>query len=120
MFYFDLRESVTKSFLTITWITYRITTSLTPDSRFQQCTPKSMVRKQVSSTKYVQIYQALYFIWIRCLFEVQISIGHVKGYILPDLRNIYCTSGVIHLIDTVLVAPLRNAYQQIALYPQLR
>ena len=50
---------------------------------------------------------------------IEISIGHVKGRILPNFRNIYCASGVIHLIDTVLGIPGRNAYQEIAANQQL-
>lgn len=42
------------------------------------------------------------------------SIGHIKGRIHSTYRNIYCASGVIHLIDTVLAIPYRNAYQEIA------
>lgn len=42
------------------------------------------------------------------------SIGHIKGRIHPVYRNIYCASGVVHLIDTVLAIPYRNAYQEIA------
>jgi uncharacterized surface protein with fasciclin (FAS1) repeats len=50
---------------------------------------------------------------------VEVSIGHVKGKILPQYRNIYCASGVVHLIDTVLGIPMRNAYQEIASRPDL-
>lgn len=42
------------------------------------------------------------------------SIGHIKGRIHPTYRNIYCASGVVHLVDTVLAIPYRNAYQEIA------
>ena len=42
------------------------------------------------------------------------SIGHIKGRIHSTYRNIYCASGVIHLVDTVLAIPYRNAYQEIA------
>lgn len=45
---------------------------------------------------------------------IEVSIGHVKGRILPNYRNIYCASGVIHLVDTVLGIPGRNAYQEIS------
>ncbi|CAF0733711.1 unnamed protein product [Brachionus calyciflorus] len=45
---------------------------------------------------------------------IEVSIGHVKGRILPEYRNIYCASGVIHLVDTVLAIPGRNAYQEIS------
>lgn len=47
------------------------------------------------------------------------SIGHIKGRIHPVYRNIYCASGVVHLIDTVLAIPSRNAYQEIASRPEL-
>lgn len=46
--------------------------------------------------------------------EIEVSIGHVKGKIYPAFRNIYCASGVIHLIDSVLGVPSLSAYQQIA------
>jgi hypothetical protein len=50
------------------------------------------------------------------IFEiiVEVSIGHVKGQILPGYRNIYCATGVIHLVDAVLGVPSRSAYQEIA------
>ena len=51
--------------------------------------------------------------------EIEISIGHVKGRILPEFRNIYCASGVIHLVDTVLGIPGRNAYQEISTITEL-
>lgn len=47
------------------------------------------------------------------------SIGHIKGRIHPVYRNIYCASGVVHLVDTVLAIPYRNAYQEIASRPEL-
>ena len=46
--------------------------------------------------------------------DIEISIGHVKGRILPGFRNIYCATGVIHLVDSVLGVPSRSAYQEIA------
>lgn len=46
--------------------------------------------------------------------DIDVSIGHVKGKILPEYRNIYCASGVIHLIDTVLGVPSKSAYQEIS------
>jgi len=46
--------------------------------------------------------------------EIEVSIGHVKGKILPGFRNIYCASGVIHLIDTVLGIPTDSAYKKIS------
>jgi hypothetical protein len=52
--------------------------------------------------------------------KVEISIGHVKGKILPEFRNIYCASGVIHLVDTVLGIPTKSAYQQLSQIPELR
>lgn len=51
--------------------------------------------------------------------DIEISIGHVKGKILPEFRNIYCASGVIHLVDTVLGIPTRSAYQQLSQIPEL-
>lgn len=45
--------------------------------------------------------------------EIIISIGHVKGRILPNMRNIYCASGILHVVDTVLGIPTINAYQLI-------
>lgn len=51
--------------------------------------------------------------------EIEVSIGHVKGKILPEFRNIYCASGVIHLIDTILGVPTESAYKRIAANPQL-
>lgn len=51
--------------------------------------------------------------------EIEISIGHVKGRILPEFRNIYCATGVIHLIDTVLGVPSKNAYQEISVINEL-
>lgn len=51
--------------------------------------------------------------------EIEISIGHVKGRILPEFRNIYCGSGVVHLIDTVLGVPSKNAYQELSMIPEL-
>lgn len=47
------------------------------------------------------------------------NIGHIKGHINPVYRNIYCASGVIHLVDTVLAIPQRNAYQEIASHSEL-
>lgn len=46
--------------------------------------------------------------------EIEVSIGHVKGKILPNFRNIHCVSGVIHLIDTVLGIPTDSAYKKIS------
>ena len=46
--------------------------------------------------------------------DIEISIGHVKGKMLPNFRNIYCASGVIHLIDTVLGIASETAYTKIA------
>jgi hypothetical protein len=46
--------------------------------------------------------------------EITVSIGHVKGKISPTLRNIYCVSGIIHVIDSVLGIPQMTAYQKIA------
>ena len=51
--------------------------------------------------------------------DIEVSIGHVKGKILPEFRNIYCASGVIHLVDTVLGIPGRNAYQEISVTGEL-
>ena len=51
--------------------------------------------------------------------EIEVSIGHVKGRILNEYRNIYCASGVVHLIDTVLGVPSRSAYQEIAQISEL-
>lgn len=51
--------------------------------------------------------------------QIEISIGHVKGRILPEFRNIYCASGVFHLVDTVLAIPGRNAYQEISTIQEL-
>jgi uncharacterized surface protein with fasciclin (FAS1) repeats len=51
--------------------------------------------------------------------EIEVSIGHVKGKILPEFRNIYCASGVIHLVDTILGVPTESAYKRIAANPQL-
>lgn len=51
--------------------------------------------------------------------DIEISIGHVKGKILPEFRNIFCASGVVHLIDTVLGEPNKNAYQEISNTPEL-
>lgn len=45
--------------------------------------------------------------------DIEISIGHVKGKISPDLRNIFCVSGVVHVIDTVLGVPTKSAYQEL-------
>jgi hypothetical protein len=45
--------------------------------------------------------------------EIIISIGHVKGRILPNLRNIYCASGIVHVVDTILGIPTLTAYQLI-------
>ncbi len=44
----------------------------------------------------------------------------MKGKILPEFRNIYCASGVIHLVDTVLGIPTKSAYQQLSQIPELR
>jgi len=38
----------------------------------------------------------------------------VKGKIIPEFRNIYCASGIIHLIDTVLGVASETAYAKIA------
>ncbi len=43
----------------------------------------------------------------------------MKGKILPEYRNIYCASGVIHLVDSVLGVPSMSAYQQISQTPEL-
>lgn len=51
--------------------------------------------------------------------DIEVSIGHVKGKILPEFRNIFCASGVIHLVDTVLGIPGRNAYQEISVTSEL-
>jgi len=51
--------------------------------------------------------------------DIEVSIGHVKGKILPDFRNILCASGVVHLVDTVLGIPGRNAYQEISVTSEL-
>lgn len=51
--------------------------------------------------------------------EIEVSIGHVKGKILPEFRNIYCASGIIHLVDTVLGTPTTSAYKRISENNQL-
>ena len=51
--------------------------------------------------------------------DISIEIGHVRGKIIPTLRNILCWSGIIHVIDTVLAIPSLNAYQQISATPGL-
>ena len=51
--------------------------------------------------------------------DIEVSIGHVKGKILPEFRNILCASGVIHLVDSVLGIPGRNAYQEISVTSEL-
>jgi uncharacterized surface protein with fasciclin (FAS1) repeats len=51
--------------------------------------------------------------------NIEISIGHVKGRILPEFRNIYCGSGVLHLVDTVMGIPGRSAYQELLVNPEL-
>jgi hypothetical protein len=52
--------------------------------------------------------------------DIEISIGHVKGKIIPEYRNIYCASGIIHLVDTVLGVPTKSAYQEISMIQELR
>ncbi len=47
------------------------------------------------------------------------SIGHVKGKLLPEFRNIFCASGIIHLVDTVLGTPTTSAYKRITETTQL-
>jgi len=51
--------------------------------------------------------------------EIEVSIGHVKGKILTSFRNIYCVSGIIHLVDTVLGVPTTSAYKRISENPLL-
>lgn len=51
--------------------------------------------------------------------EIEVSIGHVKGKILESYRNIFCASGVIHLVDTVLGVPTSSAYKKISENPLL-
>jgi uncharacterized surface protein with fasciclin (FAS1) repeats len=51
--------------------------------------------------------------------EIEVSIGHVKGKILPEFRNIYCASGIIHLVDTILGVPTQSAYKRISENQQL-
>lgn len=51
--------------------------------------------------------------------EVEVSIGHVKGKLLPEFSNIYCASGIIHLVDTILGVPTQSAYKKISENPQL-
>jgi hypothetical protein len=51
--------------------------------------------------------------------DIEISIGHVRGKILPDLRNIFCFSGIIHVIDSVLAIPTKTAYQELVSTTQL-
>ena len=51
--------------------------------------------------------------------EIFIQIGHVRGKIIQNLRNLLCLSGIIHVIDSVLNIPTKTAYDQIAIMPEL-
>ena len=46
--------------------------------------------------------------------EIEISIGHVRGKLLPNFRNIYCASGVVHLVETVLGIATESVYTKIS------